>query len=58
MKMVPNLLIAVGLLLLVVAGVSKFFNTVVLFPGVKLTSHLVVANTCLLLAIIMKLENK
>lgn len=58
MKILPGLLILIGLALLAIAAVAKFFGVVLLFPNVKLVSHLVLANTCFLLALILKLENK
>jgi len=58
MKIVPGLLILIGLALLAMAVVSKFFGLPMLFPQAKLVSHLVLANTCFLLALILKLENK
>ncbi|MBL7069302.1 MAG: hypothetical protein ISS34_05545 [Candidatus Omnitrophica bacterium] len=58
MKILPGLLILIGLGLLAMAAAGKFLGLVLLFPNVKLVSHLVLANTCFLLALILKLENK
>lgn len=57
LKMVANLFIGIAMALLVVAFISKFFNTVVLFHNVSPQSHILFANTCLLLALILKLAN-
>jgi len=55
MKLLINLFIFMGLGLIIIAVGSKFFHTIILFPHIKLSSHLVFANTCFLIALILKL---
>lgn len=57
LKMLANLFVGIAMALLTMAFISKFFNTVVLFPNISPLSHIVFANTCLLLALILKLAN-
>ena len=46
-----------GLATLVVGFAQKFFNTTIVFANVKPLAHLVFANTCFLIALILKLVN-
>ena len=55
MKLLANLFILVGLLLIVTGVIGKFFNTIMIFPDITPIGHVVGANTCLLIALILKL---
>lgn len=57
LKLVANLFILIAMVLLVIAFISRFFNIVILFPDIKPISHIVFANTCLLIALVLKLAN-
>ena len=58
MKLVANMLIFIALTSVVVGVVTKFFGVCIMFPGVKPISFIVVANTFLLLALVLKLANE
>ena len=57
MKLVINLFIFMAMGLLVVGVAQKFFNTVIIFPNISALAHVVFANSCLLIALILKLVN-
>lgn len=57
MKILANLFIFISMILIVVGVCTKFFDMVILFPSVKPLSYILVANTCLLIALILKLAN-
>ena len=57
MKLLVRLFIFIGLVALVVGVAQKFFNTTIIFEGVKPLSHLIFANSCFLIALILKLAN-
>lgn len=58
MKILIRLFIFLGLVSLVIGFAQKFFGTVLIFTDIKPLSHLVVANSCFLLALILKLANE
>ena len=58
MKLVANVLIMMGLSCMVIAVFSGFLNVPMLFPAAKPISFVTVANTCLLLALVLKLANE
>ncbi|NQT07102.1 MAG: hypothetical protein HQ575_06135 [Candidatus Omnitrophica bacterium] len=55
MKLLPNLFILLGLVLIIIGAMTRFLGVVVIFPDVKPISHVVFANTCFLIALILKL---
>ena len=57
MKLLIRLFIFMGLALMVIGVATKFFDTTILFAGVKPVSYIVFANTCFLIALILKLAN-
>jgi hypothetical protein len=57
MKLLIRLFIFMGLASVVIGFFQKFFHTVIVFNNVTPLAHLVFANTCLLLALILKLAN-
>jgi hypothetical protein len=57
MKLLVRLFIFMGLAVLVVGVAQKFFQTTILFSNIKPSSHLIFANTCFLIALILKLAN-
>ena len=58
MNKLVNILIVIGLLLLVAAGVGRIIGRPQTFIGVKVISLIVLANSALLLAILAKLSIK
>jgi uncharacterized membrane protein len=58
MKMLPNILAVIGLLLLLVTLVGKFAGNPNTVMHYKLTSIVLLANTAFLLAILAKLSEK
>lgn len=57
MKLLTKLFIAMGLGAMVVGIAQKFFGRVMFFESIKPVSHLVFANTCFLIALILKVAN-
>lgn len=57
MKLLANLFIFIAMALIVIGVISKFFNTVVIFSNASPMAHIVFANTCLLIALVLKLAN-
>ena len=57
MKLLVQLFIFIGLVSLVVGFIEKFFMITVLFPNIKPLSHLVFANSCMLIALVLKIAN-
>jgi hypothetical protein len=55
MKLVPNLFIMFALLSMLVAVVQKFYGISLMFSEVDSISYVIFANTCLLLALVLKL---
>lgn len=59
MKKASNLLVALGLVVLVVAAISRFIiGQPFLLLGVRALSLIAIANTTFLLALILKLSEK
>ena len=58
MKLVANLLILIALGSIVVGVVAKFLGVVLFFPDVRPSSFVLIANTFLLLALVLKLANE
>ena len=56
-KLLGNLFILIAMGALAAAVVAKFFGIVLIFPKISPLAHLVFANTCLLIALILKLAN-
>ena len=57
MKLLIRLFIFMGLAVLVIGFIQKFFKIPMVFPTIRPLAHLVFANTCFLLALILKLAN-
>ncbi len=57
MKLLANLFIFIGLALVVIGVISKFLDIVVIFSNISPLAHLIFANTCLLVALILKLAS-
>ncbi|MFH1753345.1 MAG: hypothetical protein ABH875_04100 [Candidatus Omnitrophota bacterium] len=57
MKSLVRLFIFMGLVALVAGVAQKFFSTAIIFGDIKPLSHLVFANSCFLIALILKLAN-
>jgi len=57
MKLLIRLFIALGLALVVIAFLQKFTGVSVLFSDISAGGHIVFANTCFLLALILRLAN-
>ncbi|NQT06016.1 MAG: hypothetical protein HQ575_00580 [Candidatus Omnitrophica bacterium] len=55
MKLLPNLFILLGLALIIIGVITRFLGVIVIFPDVKPIAHVVFANTCFLIALILKL---
>ena len=58
MKLLVRLFIFMGLAVLVVGVAQKFYGTTIVFANIKPLSHLVFANSCFLIALILKLANE
>lgn len=58
MKMLSNILVVIGLVLLVIAVVGKFIGDPHMVIHMRLVTVIVVANTALLLAIITRCTEK
>ena len=58
MRLVANLLILMALFCAVVGIASRFLNIIIIFPDIRPLSFITVANTFLLLALVMKLANE
>jgi hypothetical protein len=58
MKIITNILIILGVLLLIIAGLGKFLGRPHLAQGVRLISLIILANTAFLIAILIKLTEK
>ncbi len=57
MKLLANLFILIALILIVTGTISKFYGIMVVFPNITPLAHLVFANTCFLIALILKTAN-
>ncbi len=57
MKLLVRLFVFMGLAVLVIGVAQKFFKTTILFEDIRPLSHLVFANSCFLIALILKLAN-
>ena len=57
MKSLVRLFIFIGLVALVAGVAQKFFNTPMIFANIKPLAHMVFANSCFLIALILKLAN-
>ncbi len=57
MKLLTRLFIFIGLVVLFVGVAQKFFATTIIFADISPMSHLIFANTCFLIALILKLAN-
>jgi len=58
MKLLANLFILLALVCIFIGVVAKFCGFIVLFPDVAPISYIIVANTLLLLALVLKLANE
>ena len=58
LKLVANLLIMMALSCMVIGVFSGFLRVPMLFPAAEPISFVIVANTCLLLALVLKLANE
>lgn len=58
MKILPNLLMLMGLISFAVGVCTKFFGLLIMFPEVSPISYVVVANFFILLALTLKFANK
>ena len=57
MKLLIRLFVFIGLASLIVGFVQKFFGIVVVFDNIKPSSHVLFANTSVLIALVLKLAN-
>jgi len=58
MRILPNLLMLMGLASFGIGVCTKFFSLLIMFPEVSPISYVVVGNFFLLLALILKFANK
>jgi len=58
MKTVKRILIFVGVVLLLIMAINKIFVSHHLLMGVKLLNLIVLANSCFVMAILIKLHQK
>ena len=58
MKLVANLLILMALVSIVVGVITKFCGIIILFPDIAAMSYIHIANTFLLLALVLKLASE
>ena len=58
MKLVANLLIMLALGLVVIGILTRFLGITILFPDINPISYIIIANTFLLLALILKIANE
>lgn len=57
MRLLRHLFVLVGLISLVAGVSAKFYNVPMIFANISPIAHVVFANTCLLLALSLKLLN-
>jgi hypothetical protein len=57
MKSLIYLFVFIGMASLVIGVAQKFFGTMILFTNISSQSHVLFANTCLLMALVLKLVN-
>jgi len=58
MKLVANLLIVIALGSVVTGVLTKFLGVTIIFPDIRPVSYVIIANTFLLLALILKTANE